>query len=328
MDGVTDAAFRKIVALSGKSSVSLTEFVNVEGLSRGAVSMLDAFIYSEEERPAIAQIYGVEVESFYKVTIAALELGYDGIDINMGCPANKIARRGSGAGLINTPELAKEIVSKVKQASLDWSNGITMEEAELRPKLINAVRERQRKTPQRKLAPVSVKTRIGVSEDIGTEWMRHLVEARPANISVHGRTLKQGYSGFANWDTIGKCAEIVKKEEISFLGNGDIKTLEDAHQKIQQYKLDGVLIGRALFGKPWFFSGKQYSQKQALETAILHGEIFKEILPDRAFFAIRKHLAWYCKEFEGASQVRMQLMQVNSPEEIRAILEPIIRELD
>src|SRR3989338_6331485 len=153
MDGVTDAAYRFMVAKSSKPAVIMTEFTNVEGLSRGAISMLEAFIFSDVERPVVAQIYGVEVESFYKVALMVCELGFDGIDINMGCPANKVARRGSGAGLIKTPELAKTIIRIVQKAAQDWANGITMEEADIRPKAIKSVREQKPAPAPRRFLP-------------------------------------------------------------------------------------------------------------------------------------------------------------------------------
>ncbi|MCK5616677.1 tRNA-dihydrouridine synthase family protein, partial [Candidatus Pacearchaeota archaeon] len=191
MDGVTDAAFRYMSAKYGKPDVTYTEFVNVEGLARGAVSMLDHFIYSKIERPIIAQIYGIECESFYKVALMCCYLGFDGIDINMGCPANKVARRNSGAGLIRVPDQAKKIIRTVKQATKDWAEGITLEKAELRPKLINALKEMSPKTGPRKELPVSVKTRMGVDSIIAEEWVKHLLEEKPVTIAMHGRTLKQ-----------------------------------------------------------------------------------------------------------------------------------------
>ena len=115
MDGVTDAPFRYMVAKYGKPSLQMTEFTNVEGLARGAVKMLQAFIYDEIERPIVAQIYGTEPDSYYKAAVMLARMGFDGIDINMGCPATKVAKSGSGAGLIRTPELAKELVRMTKK---------------------------------------------------------------------------------------------------------------------------------------------------------------------------------------------------------------------
>ncbi len=338
MDGVTDAAYRYIVASASRPSVILTEFVNVEGLARGAVSMLDHLLYDEAERPVVAQIYGVETESFYKVALMACELGFDGIDINMGCPANKVARRGSGAGLIRTPELAKTIIRTVQKAAQDWANGITMEEADIRPKAIRAVEQRRHSREngnlsgsrlrgndmKRRLLPVSVKTRIGYDAIVAEEWIKHLLEAEPANISLHGRTLKQMYMGQANWEEIGKAARVCKGTGTTLLGNGDIKSLEEAHEKIKTYDLDGVLVGRATFGNPWFFKGLSPTPADAAKGAIRHSEAFERLLSERGFCNMRKHLGWYIKGFDGARELRVQLMQSNSSADVRKILKDLV----
>jgi tRNA-dihydrouridine synthase B len=324
MDGVTDAAYRYMVAKLAKSSVSITEFTNVEGLARGAVKMLNAFIYDDIERPVVAQIYGVEVESYYKVAFMLCELGFDGIDINMGCPANKIARRGSGAGLIRTPEVAKTLIHTTKQAVTDWSEGGTMEKAGIRPKIIAYINKMRPKNVERRLIPVSAKTRIGYDDIVTEEWVSHLLEAEPAVISLHGRTLKQMYLGQANWEEIGKAARLCKPTETLFLGNGDIKTLEEAHKKVIDYGLDGVLVGRATFGNPWFFSGQSPTLADRVNGAIEHCKAFERILPERGFFNMRKHLAWYMKGFDGARELRSKLMQTNDSEEVKRVFNTLL----
>lgn len=352
MDGVTDAAYRFMVASNGKPAVIMTEFTNVEGLSRGAISMLEAFIYHEVERPIVAQIYGVEVESFYKVALMVCELGFDGIDINMGCPANKVARRGSGAGLIKTPELAKEIIRTVKKAAQDWANGMTLEKAGIRPKIIKSIRAQCHSEqcegsppslqkisyggdpsvallPQddrrvRRLIPVSVKTRTGFDAIVTEDWIKHLLEAEPANISLHGRTLKQMYTGEAKWEEIGKAARVCKGTQTTLLGNGDIKTMEDAHAKIKTYALDGVLVGRGTFGNPWFFKGQSPTPQECIAGAIDHSEAFERVFKDRPFMSMRKHLSWYIRGFDGAKEVRVKLMQTNCARDVRSILQPLV----
>ena len=320
MDGITDAAFRYMTAKYGKPDVIYTEFVNVEGLARGAVSMLDHFIFNKIEKPTVAQIYGIETESFYKVALMACYLGFDGIDINMGCPANKVARRNSGAGLIRVPDQAKKIIRTVKQAVKDWVDGITLEKADIRPKIITALKKMKSRSGPRKLLPVSVKTRTGVDEIIAEEWVRHLLEEEPAVITMHGRTLKQMYSGESNWEVLGKVAKIVKKTDTLFLGNGDVQSIVDAHEKIKKYGVDGVLVGRATCGNPWFFSGHEPTIKDRFKAALDHARCFEEMSMKHAFFAMRKHLAWYCKGFDGARDLRKELMQTNNSEKVEEIL--------
>lgn len=329
MDGITDGAFREIMALTAKPDVMYTEFVNVEGLARGAVSMLNHFLYTENQRPIVAQIYGIETVSFYKVALMCCYLGFDGIDINMGCPANKVARRNSGAGLIRVPDQAKKIIRVVKKAVKDWSEGITLEEIGLKPKLITALQKINPQTEsgiqqsRQKPIPVSVKTRIGIDEIIALDWVNHLLEEKPTVITMHGRTLKQMYSGEANWEVLGEVAKIVHKTDTFFLGNGDITSLKDAEEKTKTYQTDGALIGRATCGNPWFFSGKEPTIKQRFNVSIKHTELFETKYMKNGFFPIRKHLAWYCRGFDGAREVRKELMQTNNSEEVKAILERV-----
>ncbi len=321
MDGVTDAAFRYMTTKTSQPDVIYTEFVNVEGLARGAVSMLDHFIYSKIERPVVAQIYGIETDSFYKVALMGCYLGFDGIDINMGCPANKVARRNSGAGLIRVPEQAKKIIRTVKQAARDWADGITLEKAGIRPKIIKSISESRDDHPgPRRLIPISVKTRTGIDKVVAEEWIKELLSESPALITLHGRTLKQMYAGEANWEIIGKVAEIVKKTDTLFLGNGDVQSVEEARQKCETYGTDGVLVGRATCGNPWFFSGYEPTIKERFKTAVDHARCFEELSMKNAFFAMRKHLAWYCRGFDGARELRKELMQSNSAEEVEKIL--------
>jgi len=319
MDGVTDAAFRYMVSKYSHPSVVMTEFTNVEGLARGAVQMLVAFLYNEIERPVVAQIYGVEVDSYYKSSVMLCAMGFDGIDINMGCPANKVAKRGSGAGLIRTPALAKQIIRSCKKAVSDWNNGVSMEDAGVHEEIIKAVRE-MGPEGERRMIPVSVKTRIGFDEVVAEEWTKHLLEELPANITMHGRTLKQMYLGRADWEVIGKAARVCDGSGVSFLGNGDVESMEDAALKAKTYGLDGVLVGRAALGRPWFFGGEEPDSEEGIMRILLeHCRYFVE-LDHLYFYNIKKHLAWYCKGFEGAKEMRMKLMRAGSLEDVEEIL--------
>ncbi len=327
MDGVTDAAFRYIVDTVGKPDLLLTEFVAVEGVTAGATKLLEGFVYHKTKTPTIAQIYGTEPEAFYKAAIIVAELGFDGIDINMGCPDKSVSGRGAGAGLIRTPDLAQKIVQSVQQAVQDWSEGQSMENAGIRPKVTEAVHamiKRYQYTSTRQIIPVSVKTRIGFEAPSIKEWISYLLEVQPVNITVHGRTLKQMYTGFADWEQIGIAAATAKGTKTYVMGNGDIKTKEEALQRIKQYNLHGVLIGRATFGNPWLFTGEEIDYKTRLKTGLEHCRAFERLLPEGNFLSLRKHMAWYCRGFDHSAQMRAQLMTVKSAREVEEIVQPVI----
>lgn len=327
MDGATDASFRYMICKYGKPSVVITEFTNVEGLARGNVRGLVSFLYSAIERPVVAQIFGIEPDSYYKAAVMLCALGFDGIDINMGCPVNKVATKGSGAALIKTPELAKKIVRMTQEGVKDWADGISLKKAGVLPEMIVEIEKmNEERSFPRKLIPVSVKTRIGYSEIVAEEWVKHLLEAEPANISMHGRTLKQLYRGEADWEVLARVAKVVHESGlgISFLGNGDVKSMNDAREKIAKYKVDGVLVGRAVLGNPWFFSGREPSLKERFIATIEHAKYFSK-LNHLSFFNIRKHLGWYCKGFEGAKDLRVKLMQAESFYDVERDVGAVVR---
>jgi len=356
MDGVTDGAMRYMVAkyssapvIQSSSKIQeygnagipenhigvdflITEFVSVDALHHATGErrerLLKTFVkardvdmfssnpdiqcssdeqeYRNTEKPdnqsawpkEIAQIFGHDPEYFKEAAELIESLGFDGVDINMGCPMHKVEDQGSGAGLIRTPELAKEIVLAVKSAT--------------------------------KL-PVSVKTRIGVDKDIAEEWMEHLMEVKPVRISLHGRTLRQLYSGLADWEAIGRAAKIVHKYGGIIFGNGDIESIEKGKVLSEKYGVDGILIGRAAEGNPGIFTGNQPTVEQRLEWMVEHAKVFESIFkPEvekegdhRWFMPMRKHLAWYCKGFEGAVEMRMKLMMTNNVQEVEEIVKDL-----
>ncbi len=344
MDGVTDAAYRRIAARHGRPDVVLTEFTNVEGLSRGAQLMLDDFIYSEEERPAVAQIYGSEPESFYKVAVLACALGFDGIDVNMGCPAKNVAARGCGAALIRNPDLAKEILRAAKRGIADWVDGISIDRLGLKPRMpirvrrMNLDRLGAESIAERRPIPLSVKTRIGYDQIVVEEWVRHLLEEEPAAITLHGRTLKQMYTGSADWEAIGRAAEVIHQTPTLVLGNGDLTSLTMAAEKIRLSGVDGVLIGRGAMGNPWIFENKaqlkDFLEAKAdapladfvpdLETrfAVLleHARLFETVKGHPRFAAMRKHFAFYCRGMPRAAELRNRMFQTKDSGEVEKII--------
>src|SRR3989338_568034 len=202
MDGVTDAAFRFITAKYGKPAVSITEFTSAEGIAAGAIKLLQDFSYSEIERPVVAQIFGSRPDAFFKAAVVVCALGFDGLDINMGCPARNVAEHGGGAALIKTPKLAQGLVRSAKTGVRAWADGITLEQAGVHEAIINAIRKQypsglSRSMPpkenfstrmassknnyfERKSIPISIKTRIGYDTIVIEDWVQCLLEAEPA----------------------------------------------------------------------------------------------------------------------------------------------------
>jgi len=340
MDGVTDASFRFITAKYGPPDVTVTEFVNVDAALYATHTLIRDLAYSEIERPVVAQIYGHTPELFYKVAHVIGELGFDGLDINMGCPAKTVASKGSGAGLILKPELAQSIIRAARHGIEDWSAGQTLDDLGLKPALIQGVLElnRQRsdhETPRARLAiPVSVKTRLGYDDVVVEEWIKALLEEKPAAISLHGRTLKQQYKGSADWDAIARAVEIAGHSDTLIIGNGDLRDMAEVYRRVCETHVDGVLIGRAAQGEPWIFGAKE-QVKQALRAQrgeMIHdvpvslAERFRVMLEHSAHFAghtqihsfvgMRKHLAWYCNGFRGAAELRAQMVRVKDLDEV------------
>lgn len=326
MDGITDCAYRRIVDEVATPSVLFTEFTNVEGLARNPTRLLDAFLYHKTTTPTVAQIFGSTPEDFYTATLMVCAMGFSGVDINMGCPDKNVSKHGAGAALIRTPRLAQRIVKAVRQATIDFAEG-----ADLKPLLppdalqfIEGFLAREHIQVKRVRIPVSVKTRIGYDSVVTKEWIRVLTEVKPDLITVHGRTLKQLYSGVSNWEEIGKAAAIAHENGIVVLGSGDVQSLEDAKKRIATYSTDGALIGRATFGNPWIFSGYTPPLKEKLETALKHTRYYTQMLPNHPFIAMRKHLSWYTRGFEGASEVRMELMRASTLADVERVLTPLI----
>ncbi len=320
MDGVTDFAFRHITKKYGKPNLMVTEFTSVEGICAGAEKIMRAFIFENKEKPILGQLFGSTPEAFYKASFLIAELGFDGIDINMGCPAKNIATKGAGASLIKTPALAKKIISSCKEAAKDRAEGKTIEESGLPENIIRYAKEHRPKKNPRILLPISVKTRTGYDRDTVEEWIKNLLEAEPDAITIHGRTFRQLYTGQANWESIAKGATLIHTAKKTALGNGDIETIDEAHKKIKQFGVDGVLIGRAALGNPWVFSGKESTPQKRLQVALEHSRYYEKILGEKHFAPMRKHLGWYCKGFPGAAETRKELMCANSADEVEKII--------
>ena len=346
MDGVTDAAFRSVITGQGKPDVAYTEFTHVHDVCRGPEIHLETLLYSDVERPIVAQLYGKDPELFYLAAQAVCELGFDGLDINMGCPSKSVAHSGSGAGLIRTPELARSIMQAARCGIDDWASGQTLEQAGFKSSRIVAFermnQQRGAASPvPRRPVPLSVKTRLGY-EDVTVEaWLEQLLLEKPTVISLHGRTLKQLYRGTADWSAIARAAAFMKGTGTLLLGNGDIQNLEEAAMRVRETGVDGVLVGRGALGAPWLFRSKErfracsrttteakglsaWAEKVVLDErfAVLrdHAHQFQTMFGERQFHRMRKHLGWYCKGFPHAAALRARMVRVSSVEELNQVL--------
>lgn len=291
MADVTDSAFRQIICHTGKPDVFYTEFVSCDGLcsEKGKPKLIPHLAFKENERPIVAQFFGSNPENFYKCAQLAVELRFDGIDINMGCPAGKIVKHDSGAGLIRNPELAKEIIRETKRGAGNL--------------------------------PVSVKTRIGYNKIITEEWVLHLIEAEPSAIIIHGRTMKEMSKVPAHWDEIGKAAVLCRKAGILIVGNGDAVSYADGLEKAKQYDLDGIMVGRGIFTNPWFFNSSidpaTKTPEERIELLKKHLQLFKELWGDsKSFDFMKKFFKIYIHGWNGAKELRMKLMSAKNAEQI------------
>jgi tRNA-dihydrouridine synthase len=351
MDGVSDAAFRLMVARHGSADVSFTEFTSVGDVCRGPDGALRSLLYHECERPIVAQLYGKDPELFYLAAHVISELGFDGLDINMGCPSRNVASSGSGAGLIRTPQRAHAILAAARQGLRDWAAGQTLQQAGLKAGRVatighlNVQRVGRAAVPRRVL-PLSVKTRLGYDTIVIEDWVAHLLEARPAVISIHGRTLAQMYQGAADWTAIRRAVQVVQRSAMAgqtlVLGNGDVQCCSDVVRRVRESGVDGVLIGRGTLGAPWFFRSKEAVRRvcrapsaqwhpdpaDGAETPLLqrfssmraHAQAFESLFGVDRFPRMRKHLGWYCKGFPHAATLRAQMVHACSTLDVDRIV--------
>ena len=299
MADVTDCAFRQIIAKYGKPDIFFTEFVSADGLAHlGArEKLLIDLKFSENEHPIVAQIFGGKPENIKKATELCRELGFDGIDINMGCPDRSIEKQCAGAGMIKNPELAEEVIRAAKASA----GGL----------------------------PVSVKTRIGYNV-LDEKWIRALLKENLAALTIHLRTRKEMSAVPAHWEYMKRIVEL--RDEISpetlIIGNGDAVDLEDAEQKVKETGCDGVMLGRAIFGNPFLFSKKIPTLKQKLEVMTEHTKLFEKKLGKYKNFAImKKHYKAYVNGFDGAKELRMKLMETKNAAEVENITNDFLKNI-
>lgn len=319
MANVTDSVFRKLFAKYGKPDVTWTEFVSADGLmSQGRKKLLHNLDYTEKERPIVAQLFTGHKNEMKGASRLVAELGFNGIDINMGCPDKAVEKQGGGASLIKNPVLAIEIINSARAGVEEAFN-----------------RKSKKKYPKA-VIPVSVKTRIGYNK-VDLDWIRLLLEQKLPVLTVHLRTRKEMSDVPAHWEIM---PDIIKvRDEISpetkIIGNGDVISIADGRQKIEKYGCDGVMIGRGIFGKPWFFADtadvnnanaknavERYVQSEfRLKVMVEHAKAFEKAFRNiKSFDVMKKHFKAYVSGWDGAKELRVELMGTKGAKEVASVV--------
>jgi nifR3 family TIM-barrel protein len=325
MANVTDSVFRKLIAKYGKPDVMWTEFVSADGLvSAGKKKLLVDLKFSEKERPVVAQLFTGHPEAMRQAAKLVARLGFDGLDINMGCPDRAVEKQGGGAAAMKDQKAAL----KVLQAARDGFGG-----------------------------PVSVKTRIGYNK-VDLDWINSLLRQGLPALTIHLRTRKEMSDVPAHWELM---PEIVKirddiqagipiKERTLIIGNGDVESLADGTAKCKKYGCDGVMIGRGIFGKPWFFGGLHKSVKkvdtlrklqektpaECLKILLEHSKLFEKTYcgPSgnkrgqkrlKNFAVMKKHFKAYVSGWDGAKELRVKLMETDNYKEVESVVKAYLK---
>ncbi len=303
LSGVTDMVFRRLVRRYAPESMMYTEMVNATGLHY--VKQLPKIMeVDRNERPISIQLFDCRPDFLAEAAVKAVEEGADTVDINMGCPVNKITKNGGGSSLLRQPEVAEAIVREVVKA-VD--------------------------------VPVTVKTRIGWNDKEITilDFAKRMQDAGAQMITVHGRTRAQGYNGNARWEWIARVKEIL---DIPVIGNGDIFSVEAAVKCLEQTGADGIMCSRGTLGYPFLVGEVDYFLKtgeqlppptpiQLLECAKEHLQALYEYKGDRGVRQARKHMTWYAKGFAGAADLRGKLSVIETVQQGIDLIDKAIAQL-
>ncbi|HBV23374.1 MAG TPA: tRNA-dihydrouridine synthase [Jeotgalicoccus sp.] len=296
MEDVTDVVFRHVVSEAGTPDVFFTEFTNTESYCHpeGVHSVRGRLTFTEDEQPIVAHIWGDKPDHFREMSIGMAEMGFKGIDLNMGCPVPNVAAKGKGAGLIQRPETAAEIIQAAKAGGI----------------------------------PVSVKTRLGYSEiEEWRDWLTHVFKQDIANLSIHLRTRREMSKVDAHWDLIGEIKKL--RDEIApdtlLTINGDIPDRKTGLELAEKYGIDGVMIGRGIFHNPYAFEKepREHTSEELLGLLRLHLDLFDKYSKEesRLFKPLRRFFKIYVRGIRGAGELRHQLMSTNTTDEVRGLLD-------
>jgi tRNA-dihydrouridine synthase len=304
------------------SFIMFTEFVNVDGLlhPEGFKKLKIDLEFTENQRPIVAQLWGRDPEKFLKASKLVADMGFDGIDINMGCPQEKEIAQKTCAYLIREPQLAGEII----QATIEGAR------CNLSPSLSS-------EGEGKKQLPVSVKTRIGYSKAQEMEnWISHLLTYPISALTLHARTKQEKSKVPAQWEKIKEAVLIRdkiqtkrEKDKTLIIGNGDIKSRAEGLDRIKHTGCDGVMVGRGAFGNPWFFRGDNYipSTQEKLQVMLEHAELYEKTYSGiKNFITMRKNFKAYASGFEGSLKLRAKLMETNNAGEVKNIIKEFLRQ--
>ena len=291
MEDVSDPPFRYVCKMFG-ADVVYSEFISADGLIRDAVKSIKKLDFEEFERPVGIQIYGRDIDAMVEAAKIVEQAGPDVIDLNFGCPVKKVAGKGAGAGMLQNIPKMLEITQKVVDA-------VSM--------------------------PVTAKTRLGWNHEqlIITSLAEQLQQCGIQALTIHGRTRSQMYTGQADWTLIGE----VKKNpniHIPIIGNGDIKSLDDADKAFDAYGVDAVMIGRATFGCPWIFSRKELTLDEKIDVLEEQLRINVERIDEyRGILHTRRHLAAspVFKGIPNFRETRIRMLRAEKKDDLMAILE-------
>ncbi|PIZ47632.1 dihydrouridine synthase [candidate division WWE3 bacterium CG_4_10_14_0_2_um_filter_41_14] len=300
MEDVTDTVFRRVIQSCAPPDIMFTEFTSVDGLdSKGADMVSQRLKFTEIEKPLIAQIWGTTTESYYKASQDMVKRGFDGIDINMGCPVPKVIKRGCCSALTNDHPKAQKIIEATREGAGDL--------------------------------PISVKTRIGFKTIETEDWIGFLLEQNLDALIIHGRTTKELSAVPNHWDEIAKAKKL--RDTISpltiIIGNGDIKSRGEGLEKIEEHGLDGVMIGRGVLENPWIFEKNSQFEIRDLNNRLSlfksHISLFDQTWGDKKNFAIlKKFIKMYISGFDGAAKLRNQLFECKNIEELSEYLKQLV----
>ena len=280
MADVTNVALRSLLVRYGSPDVFWTEFVSADGICSPGRNRVEIDLHFEEDqRPIVAQLFTATPEHMYRAGCHVRDLGFNGLDINMGCPDKDIEKQGCGAAMIRNQESALRVIEAAKQTGL----------------------------------PVSVKTRVGYSKEEIDMWIPTLLRTGIDAISVHLRTRKEMSLVPAHWEYMSRIVALRNSiaPDTLIIGNGDVQSYREAQKYSQETGCDGVMIGRGIFGNPWIFNAevRERDLKEKLQALITYARLFEEKVPSKSFHTLKRQYKAYVQGFDGARDMRDQLME-------------------